>query len=179
VADEAAAEAFVTGRQPNATVLSVAPVERGDAAGFSVAYAYTTADGDPQSGLTVLLNADNGLHVANLRFAGANVDLNALESADPAPETTAEATAEAVAVASPDEVRAQVMNTFSLLPVTLNLAGANATPTPLPTTDAAPEATDDEVAATETAEEAEAVETEAAETDAAADATAEATDAAE
>lgn len=174
VADEAAAEAFVSQRQPNATVLSVSPVERGTAAGFSVAYAYTTADGDPQSGLTVLLNADNGLHVANLRFAGANVDLNALDSAEAAPEATAEATAEVAPAASADEVRAQVMSTFSLLPVTLNLAGADATPTPLPTTDAAAEATEEDAAATESAEEAEAVETEAADEDAEAVATAEA-----
>ncbi len=174
VADEAAAEAAVIQRQPNATVLSVVPVQRGDVAGFSVAYAYSSVDGDPLSGLAVLLNADNGLHVANLRFEAGNVDLNAVGA--PA-EADPEATAEAVApVADTGSSLAQVMQTFSLLPVTLNLAAPDATPTPLPTV-ATAEATEAEVVvteavveedteATEVAEDEEAVATEAAEADA-------------
>ena len=47
-----------------------------------------------------------------------------------------EATAEAVVVpvADPNTTLAQVMRTFSLLPIMLDLVGPDATPTPLPTT---------------------------------------------
>ncbi len=80
VADEDAARAVVETLRPGAEVLSVQPVTRGEEEGFSVAYSYQTVDGDQQSGLAVLLNgADEQLHVANLRFDGAGVDLNSEE----------------------------------------------------------------------------------------------------
>ncbi len=82
VADEAAAEAFVVAQRPGASILNIAPVSRESAEGYAVAYEFTTVDGDTQSGLAVLLNgADGQLHVANLRFAGAGIDLTT-ESAD-------------------------------------------------------------------------------------------------
>ena len=173
VASEADAEAWLTQRQPNVTVLSVAPAARGDVSGFSVAYSYRSADGDPLSGQAVLLNDTNGgLHAANLRFAAGNVDLNAL--AAPA-EADAEATAEAPVIASGESTLAQVMSTFSLLPVTLDLASAEATPTPLPTAATTVEA---EADVTEAAE-ADAVATDEvdAEDEAETEPTAEATDA--
>ena len=167
IASEADAEAWVTQRQPSATILSVAPATRGDVAGFSVAYTYNTVDGDPMSGLAVLLNDSNGaLQAANLRFAAGNVDLNALAAA-PA-DADGEATAEAPATASGESVLAQVMSTFSTLPVTLNLVSSAVTPTPLPVATVAAPAAD----VTEAAEEA--VATEAA---VEADMTAEATEA--
>lgn len=60
-----------------ATVTSVEPVERGDAAGFAVAYQLPTLDGDTTSGYAVLLNNGQNLSVADLRFNQPNVDLNA------------------------------------------------------------------------------------------------------
>lgn len=132
IADEEAAQAWVTAARPSATVLSVEPVERGDAAGFSVAYSFRTADGEPFSGLAVLLNgADGALHTANLAFPGDTVDLNNLA---PVVESTPEATQEFVVVpeVQGNEVYAEVMNTFVLLPQ-LPLAGTvEVTPTPLP-----------------------------------------------
>lgn len=80
VADEDAARAVVGTLRPGAEILSVQPVTRGEEEGFAVAYSYQTVDGDQQSGLAVLLNgADEQLHVANLRFDGAGVDLNSEE----------------------------------------------------------------------------------------------------
>jgi hypothetical protein len=74
-----AASAWVASLRPGTNVLSVETVERGESAGYSVAYSFSTADGDTQSGLAVLLNGPNDrLHVANLRFPGSDVDLNAV-----------------------------------------------------------------------------------------------------
>lgn len=184
IASAGDAEAWVTQRQPNATILSTAEVERGEATGFSVAYSYNTVDGDARSGLAVLLTDNEGtVHAANLRFAAANVDLNSVEA--PAAEADAEATAEPVAPpASAESTLAQVMRTFSMLPLSLNLAGPNVTPTPLPTaTTAEAAATEDanDDAEAETAGDAEADDEEAAEAEEetpADDADAEATEAA-
>lgn len=116
VADEAAARAWVEAERAGATILSVEPVERGGAAGFSVAYAFTNADGEAQSGLAVLLNgADGALHAANLRFPGAQVDLNAVSSQVTAAAPQAEATAEPDAVEDPNAYLAGVMRTFTLI----------------------------------------------------------------
>jgi hypothetical protein len=162
IADEDAASAWVESQRSGSTVSSVVPVVRGDASGFSVAYAFTTADGAPQSGLAVLLNgADGTLHVANLHFSAENMDLHTIRSvvisddqvapeAITAPEATAEATLEAAAEVTPDPSLiyadlALSMSTFRLMPP-LNLSPDSlpqATPTPLPT--AAPPVTTAEV----------------------------------
>ncbi len=76
VSDEAAARAWVEADRPGATILSVQPVTRGENSGFSVAYSFKNVDGESQSGLALLLNGTDKLHVANLRFPGADVDLN-------------------------------------------------------------------------------------------------------
>ncbi|MBK8030152.1 MAG: hypothetical protein IPK17_11750 [Chloroflexi bacterium] len=76
VADEAAASAWLEAERPGATVLSVAPVTRGDVSGFSVAYTYNDVEGAAFSGLAVLLNGANALYIANLHFSGADIDLN-------------------------------------------------------------------------------------------------------
>jgi len=76
VSDEAAAQAWVEADRPGATILSVTPVTHGDNSGFSVAYSFKDVDGESQSGLAVLLNDADKLHVANLRFPGSEVDLN-------------------------------------------------------------------------------------------------------
>jgi hypothetical protein len=182
VADEAAAGEWVQSARSGATILSTAPIERGEASGFSVAYAYTTVDGEAQSGLAILLNGtDEALHVANLHFPGANVDLNAerdaMTGAQASAEATVEATAEGTAepqptsaTASPNAQLAVMMDTFRILPP-INLApNPNATPTPLPTV--VPAVTTQE-ATVEATSEATAAPAEA--TDAPADATAEAT----
>lgn len=80
VADEDAARAWVETVRPNATVLSVQPVTRDNNSGFSVAYSFKNVDGESQSGLALLLNDAEKLHVANLQFPGADVDLNNAET---------------------------------------------------------------------------------------------------
>lgn len=138
IADEAAAGQWVDGTQSGATILSVEPVTHGDASGFSVAYSYTTVDGDPRSGVALLLNGPGStLYAANLRFAGSSIDVNALRKAAQAsaaatPEATAEATQAAV---SADAQMAEVVDTFWILPA-LDLAPSTetTTPTPLPAT---------------------------------------------
>ncbi len=75
--DEAGASRYVESSRPNVAVSSVQPATRGTLSGFSVAYSYADADGNPNSGLALLLNGgDNRLYVANLRLAKAGVDLN-------------------------------------------------------------------------------------------------------
>ncbi|MBZ0279329.1 MAG: hypothetical protein K8L97_01230 [Anaerolineae bacterium] len=77
IGDEAAARAWVEATRTGVTILSVQPATRGTLNGFSVAYTYNDVDGNPNSGLALLLNGtDNAVHVANLRLFKANVDLN-------------------------------------------------------------------------------------------------------
>lgn len=189
--DEEAARAWVESQRSGTTVLSVVPIIRGEASGFSVAYTFTTADGAPQSGLAVLLNGEDGtLHAANLRFPAEDLDLHTIDfvlisddqvlpEATPAAEATSEATPEATAQATPDPLLlyydlALSMSTFRLMPL-LTLSPDSLpqmTPTPLPTAlppettaEITPEATS-ESEATESASTAEATieveETEAA-----------------
>ena len=179
VADEDAASAWLMAQRPSATVLSVQSVERSEASGFAVAYSFRTVDGEPYSGLAVLLNAaDESLHSANLSFPGADIDLNA--GGAPA-EATPEATVDPLAPVEPDAdaIYAEMMSTFTILPA-LPLAQAAPTPTPLPAPvqETTPEAEATE-AATESAE-ADATDAadEATEAQAAEDATESATEAA-
>ncbi len=75
--DEAAARNWVSANVPGATVTSAKETKRSDLSGFMVAYTYTDADGNQNSGLALLLNgASNTLYSANLRIFEANVDLN-------------------------------------------------------------------------------------------------------
>lgn len=157
-ADEAAARAFIESERPGASILSVEATTRGDVSGFSVAYAFANADGEAQSGLGVLLNgADGVLHVANLYFPAANIDLNTVETLPEQqarlgqPEATPEATGDvADAFGAIQEIApapetgavgflytnyATVMATFGLLPA-LDLSADSlppATPTLIPT----------------------------------------------
>ena len=109
VDSEDAARAWVESSRSGANILSVQPVTRDGIEGYSVAYSYKTVDGDSTSGLAVLLNGpDEKLHVANLRFPGADVDLNATEE-----------------VASHSDLL-QVMNSFNVLP---GLANVTTSPT--------------------------------------------------
>ncbi len=133
VADEAAATAYVESERSGISVVSVAPVTRGLGQGFSVAYSYTTVDGDQQSGLSVLLNgADGTLHTANLRFSASGIDLNSVQLTAPGADATPEASANADAQAY--ILLAEVMNTFYVIePLNLSAQSLPATPTPLPT----------------------------------------------
>ncbi|MBZ0289878.1 MAG: hypothetical protein K8I30_19805, partial [Anaerolineae bacterium] len=107
--DEAAARAWIESHRPGATVLSVQPITRGEDQGFSATYTFKTVDGDSQSGQAVLINgSDETLHVANLRFPGADIDLNQPETQQTYTEFTA------------------VMDSFAVMPETL----AEATPEP-------------------------------------------------
>jgi hypothetical protein len=137
VADEAAARAWIEAERPGATVLSVQPVQRGESSGFSIAYGYSTLDGEPQSGLAVLLNgADGLLHAANLRFSGNGIDLNAVEvtaEATPAPESALlpDLGTESAGDDSQQSSLAQAMGTFQVV-APLNLSPASAPPTATP-----------------------------------------------
>lgn len=141
VADEAAASEFVEGLRSNITTTSVRPIQRGMASGFAVAYTFTNVDGDAQSGLADLLNGVDGtLHIADLRFPAANIDLNALNvELTPSAEATAESTSEApsldVTDASMIEVYrdlATVMSTFTVV-MPIQLAQPEGTPVFVPT----------------------------------------------
>lgn len=136
IADEAAARTFVEGLRSGNAVVSVKPVTRGLGQGFSVAYSTTTVDGGQESGLAVLLNGPDGaLHVADLRFGTANIDLNTvvLTAADAA-AATAEATSEVAANSQAFVVLAEVMSTFYVIePLNLSSQSLPATATPLPT----------------------------------------------
>ncbi len=75
--DEAAARAWVSANIAGATITSAKETQRGEHSGFMVAYTYSDADGNSNSGLVLLLNGtDNTLYSANLRIFEANVDLN-------------------------------------------------------------------------------------------------------
>ncbi len=92
--DEDSASAFVLNERVNATIMSVEAVERGLASGLSVAYQTRTVDGEAQSGVMVLLNGDNGVYVADLRYPQGGIDFNtveipsAVEAVDPEAEAT-------------------------------------------------------------------------------------------
>lgn len=161
VADEAAASAFIEATRSGVSIVSVEPVERGLASGFSVAYSYTTIDGDQESGLAVLLNGANDmLHVANLLFPSAGVDLNNLAGEQPAAdaEATAEATEQAeqpASIGSAFSPLAQVMETFYLIePLNLSAQSLPVTATPIPAATSAVEATTEATAEAEMTEEA-------------------------
>jgi len=76
VADEEAARAFVLSRRADAELLSVVPVERNGGSGFAVSFKFRNSEGEPQSGLAVLLNDGETLRTATLRLNNVDVDLN-------------------------------------------------------------------------------------------------------
>ncbi len=135
IADEAAATAYVEAERSGIKVISVEPVTRGLGQGFSVAYTYTTVDGEQESGLAVLLNGPDGtLHSANLLFSASNIDLNTAQLTAPSADATPEATASAGGDAQAYILLAEVMNTFYVIePLNLSAQSLPATPTPLPT----------------------------------------------
>ncbi len=124
--DEAAAGTWVTTNVAGATVTSTEPITRGTLAGFSVAYTYTDTDGNPNSGVALLINGENNtVYSANLRIFEANVDLN---------DDTAQA--------SHSEL-VKVLGTFQLL------SGVNVPlPTPTPTLTLPPPSATSEFTAT-------------------------------
>jgi hypothetical protein len=156
VTDEDAARAFVESLQSGAQIASVTPVTRGTSSGFAVAYNDTTLDGDPFSGLAVLLNQTDTLLSANLRFGIADADLNSVApviadaSAPDAEATETPLLPGAVEGFTPDDViqdarlpvLAAMMNTFqTIAPLNLAPETLSATPTPLPTITPTPQAT--------------------------------------
>lgn len=76
IADEDAARAFVAALRPDAEIRTVEAVERNGGSGFAISYVYRTLEGEPQSGVAVLLNdADSMLRVATVRVQNFDVDL--------------------------------------------------------------------------------------------------------
>lgn len=180
ISDESAAQTFIENFRSGAVVSSVSPVTRGEVSGFAVAYTFRTADGDSESGYAVLLNGADQLHLADLRFRAANIDLNTIGQFVAAPvgvveagaEATAEATEEATVEVVPTPVVEDlsmvygdyrlVLDMFYVIDPPLRLLSA-ITPTPLPTlapvSETTAEATDEatdavEADATEEADEA-------------------------
>ncbi len=104
--NEAAAEDYAAAL-PNVTeVLTTVETERDDLSGYTVSYQTRNLDGEVGSGLVVLLNGEETLHVANLVVSAVEADLNDPETfaaavaaeepavAGPAPAETAETEAE-------------------------------------------------------------------------------------
>ncbi len=101
IADADAARAWIERVRPGAEILDVQPVERAYGAGFAVAYLYSDSDGEPRSGLAILLNGPGDrLATAILRLNEGHLNL-----LDPA-----------VSAAYPEAL--QAMQTFALLPGT-------------------------------------------------------------
>lgn len=76
IADEDAARAWVMDWRGNAEVQSVEIVEKDRYNGYVVSYTLPTLDGEPESGLVMLLNGINDqLHIANLQVNGIAEDL--------------------------------------------------------------------------------------------------------
>jgi hypothetical protein len=110
VSDEDAARAWVESTRSNVSIVSVNPVERDGNSGYSVAYSYTDADGETQSGLALLLNGgDDLLYTANLRLTVAGVDLNGEDAAATYPDV------------------AGALNTFTILPVMADTGSSSGT----------------------------------------------------
>jgi hypothetical protein len=85
VVDEEAARAWVLASRSEAEIVAVEPIERPYGAGYAVAYGFADSDGEPQSGLVLLLNgAGDRLVTANLRLptGGVNLLADAGEHAD-------------------------------------------------------------------------------------------------
>lgn len=73
---EDAATDWVENWRSGVSTGSVEAIEVDGASGYKVAYTLETLDGEPESGLVILLNGpDNRLHVANARVSGTDVDL--------------------------------------------------------------------------------------------------------
>ncbi len=101
IADAEAARAWVERVRPGAEILDVQPVVRTHGAGFGVSYLYSDADGEPRSGLTILLNGlGDRLATATLRLNEGR--LNLLDSA----------------VSAAYQEALQAVQTFALLPET-------------------------------------------------------------
>lgn len=106
VQDADSAQVWVESTRPNISIVSTNPIERQDYSGYSVAYSYTDADGETQSGLALLLNGDdNSLYTANLRLTAAGVDLNSEDASGMYADVI------------------EALSTFTILPV-VNTAGA-------------------------------------------------------
>jgi hypothetical protein len=74
---EGTAASFVEGLPDVNEVTSVEAAESGDLTGYAVAYRYATITGESGSGAVMLLNGEDIVHVANLRVADVDADLNA------------------------------------------------------------------------------------------------------
>jgi hypothetical protein len=149
--DEAAAQALVTRTQANTTLLSTTPITRGGVNGYSVAYAFSNADGEPFSAQSVILPlADGRVSIATLRFPASSIDLSLLPPAPSAPAATATpaeplptldpaVTPTLFPTVAPDpnaayREYAAILSSFQqLAPINLNPASLPPTPTPLPT----------------------------------------------
>lgn len=70
------ARAWVSALRPKATILTVSPETRGDAAGFSISYNDPDPDGNARSAVVTLLNGTNGtLYSANFLTSVRGLDL--------------------------------------------------------------------------------------------------------
>jgi len=81
IEDEAQARAFLETLIPNAQIKSVQTREQFGAQAYAISYGLSSVDGDPISGLALLMPGEESrVHLANLRFAGQDVDLNETNS---------------------------------------------------------------------------------------------------
>lgn len=76
IASEDDARAWAEASRTDVSVLAVEPVERTLGEGYAVTYTFATADGEPQSGLSLLLNGpEDQTKIATLRLDQADVNL--------------------------------------------------------------------------------------------------------
>lgn len=89
IADEDGAREWVQGLRSALEITSVETVSRVGGEGFAVAYTFRTPDGDPFSGLALLLTDETGAtHAADIRLPG-SVDLNSEDGQEAQPEAAA------------------------------------------------------------------------------------------
>ncbi len=158
IASAEAAQAYVEGLRSGNRVISVQEATRNGASGYSVAYNFATLDGEPGSGLALVLNdADGTLYVANIRVPGASVDYNMPDmQAEPVlilstfnlttdlglPEPTPEVTPEPTVEVTPAAVVTETAQPAETEAPAAETSAAEAVETPAATEELTPEATD-------------------------------------
>jgi hypothetical protein len=106
VETEDQASAWVAQTEITAAILNVAPVEHELGAGFQVSYSYTDEEGDPHSGLMVLLHGEaKTLYIANLHLDTPDINLLEVENLSVADNDTRQIVADGFILLPPGAYR--------------------------------------------------------------------------
>jgi hypothetical protein len=110
VATEEDARAWLAETEPTATVTEVQPVEHQHGTGYALAYQYEDRDGDPHSGLLVLLNNEaNVLLVANLHYDTPDLNLLSVEDLEATVSEARQMLVEGFVALPPDAYRLEMV----------------------------------------------------------------------